>query len=234
MTAHDAATLAFYQANAETYVQARPAALAPELHDFLARLAPGSRILELGCGSGIDAQALQERGYDVVASDATPAMAALASARLGRPVRVMRFDELTDVAAYDAVIASAALLHVPREGLPGVLARIHSALKPGGWHFATYKTGAAAGVDEYGRFYNQLAQSDAEALYRAAAPWASLGCQQWDGVGYFSAPTRWLAMTAQRATAGPGSTRSAPRRRRPAPPAVRSATVAAPLSAQTG
>jgi SAM-dependent methyltransferase len=194
--AHDAATLAFYQANAAAYAAVRPAAPTPELLDFLPRLAPGSRILELGCGDGCDAQAMIARGFDVVATDASPAMAALASARLGRPVDVLCFDELAEDRAYDAIVACASLLHVPRAGLAGVLARIHAALRPGGWHYATFKTGGAPGFDDHGRYYNRLSEVDAARLY--ARPWATAEFRQWDGLGYFSAPARWLEVTAQR------------------------------------
>ena len=46
---------------------------------------------------------------------------ALGLARLGRPVQVMRFDELEADGQYDGVVAAYSLLHVPRAGLPAVL-----------------------------------------------------------------------------------------------------------------
>ena len=71
-------------------------------------------------------------------------MAAKAEARLGRPVKVMRFDELSEVETYDAVWANASLLHVPRGALGDVLALVFAALKPNGLHFASYKAGGVA------------------------------------------------------------------------------------------
>lgn len=41
-------------------------------------LRPGDGVLELGCGTGEDARTLGERGYSVTASDASPAMLAIA------------------------------------------------------------------------------------------------------------------------------------------------------------
>lgn len=64
-TGHDPDTLAFYNANGATYVLARPAGLARELQAFLPRLAPGSHVLELGCGSGADAEAMENAGFVV-------------------------------------------------------------------------------------------------------------------------------------------------------------------------
>ena len=109
------------------------------LADFMKALPTGAHILELGCGSGRDAEALLAHGFDVDASDGTPAMAAEAEQRLGRPVCIMRFDELSAVDAYDGIWANASLLHVPRAALSKILALVLRALKPGGLHFASYK-----------------------------------------------------------------------------------------------
>jgi hypothetical protein len=56
--------------------------------------------------------------------DGSPEMAAEAACRLGRPVETLRFDQLDEHDQYDAVWASACLLHVPKADLQGVLARI--------------------------------------------------------------------------------------------------------------
>ncbi len=54
-------------------------------------LPPGSRLLDLGCGTGIDALRFAELGYPVVATDWSPAMVARTQARIAAaalPVRV--------------------------------------------------------------------------------------------------------------------------------------------------
>jgi hypothetical protein len=78
-------------------------------------------------------------GFDVDPTDGTPEIARKAEERLGRCVRVMRFDELDAREVYDAIWASASLLHVPRSSLPEILAFVFEALKPRGLHFASYK-----------------------------------------------------------------------------------------------
>lgn len=110
-------------------------------------------------------------GFDVDPTDGTPEIAMRAEALLGRQVRVVRFDELAYIAAYDAVWANASLLHVPRALLPDVLAKVYAALKPGGLHFATYKAGGVEGRDSYGRYCNYLSAQDAAGLYGKSAPW---------------------------------------------------------------
>ena len=57
-------------------------------------------------------------------------------------------------AAFDGVWANACLLHVPRTALPGILAKVQRALRPGGVFYASYKAGEAEGRDRFGRFFN--------------------------------------------------------------------------------
>jgi SAM-dependent methyltransferase len=82
---------------------------------------PGSRVLELGCGTGEDARYLAARGVGVVATDQAPGMLALAAAKTaGLPVTCARVDVLTleaDAAVeaqapYDGVLADFGALNV--------------------------------------------------------------------------------------------------------------------------
>jgi SAM-dependent methyltransferase len=195
---YDPQTLDFYAGQAESYIGHRADKIDAGVAGFLERLAPRARILELGCGGGIDAAYMIALGFDVEPTDGVAEMAAQAEKRLGRPVRVMRFDELDAVEAYDAVIANASLLHVPVTGLTPILRRIWRALKPGGWHLATYKTASAESRDEHGRYYNYLSQDEADQQYNAAGDWSSIAYEQWAGVGYFSAPATWLKVVARK------------------------------------
>ena len=154
MSSFDELTLGLYSAQAKSYVGHRPDEIDPQIAQFLDLLIPGARILELGCGGGVDAVHIILRGFAVDPTDGVAEMAAIAEQRLTRDVRVMRFDELATVEAYDAVITNASLLHAPTEGLPAIYTSIWAALQPGGWHFATFKTGAASGYDRHGRYYN--------------------------------------------------------------------------------
>jgi SAM-dependent methyltransferase len=198
MSGFDVETLGFYAAHAKSYLGFRPDEVNSEIPGFLELLTPRARILELGCGGGVDAGYMLAKGFDVVPTDGVAEMAAEAEARLGRPVQVMRFDELDSIESYDAVIANASLLHVPIGELTPILARICRALKPGGWHLATYKTANGESRDEHGRYYNYLRRAEADAQYRAAGDWISLDYEQFDGVGYFSKPAQWLKVVARK------------------------------------
>lgn len=197
--AFDAATLDFYATEAPAYAASGSGSASRRLAGFLALLPRGARILELGCGGGRDAAAMIAAGFAVDATDGSPALAAQATRRLGRPVRVMRFDELAADAVYDAVWAAACLLHVPRAALPAVLARVHRALRPGGVHCASYKAVGVEGRDRLGRLFNQLTADALLAAYAQAGAWEVLDLTAYEGTGYDGVLVPWTAITVRRA-----------------------------------
>lgn len=194
---HDAQTIGFYDGEARKYAARYGYSNSPNLNRFLEILQPAAHILELGCGSGRDAAAMLARGFQVDPTDGSPEMAAEASRRLDRPVRALLFDELDSVDRYDGVWANACLLHEPVANLPDVLARIHRALRAGGWFYASYKAGQGEGRDRFGRYYNYPTQEELSAAYRSAADWHRVEITQKSGSGYDDQPTDWLIVFAQ-------------------------------------
>jgi len=198
MMAFDEATLHFYASEAPVYTASGKDGSFKHLEPFLDRLPAGASILELGCGGGYDAAFMLARGFDVHATDGVPEMADTAEARIGRPVAVMRFDQLDAEEQFDAVVAAAALLHVPRDSLGDVLGRVWRALKPGGWHIASFKAGGTEGRDRLGRHFNYLSPQQAEQYYREAGDWQSLEIAASIGGGYDGAQGPWIAVTVQK------------------------------------
>lgn len=196
--AFDPATLAFYDAEAPEYVASGKDGVSRWLARFMELLPPRARVLELGCGGGRDAEAMIAHGFDVEPTDGSTAIAAKAAQRLGRPVKVMKFDELSEVATYDAVWASASLLHVPSEALGRVLAQISRSLKPGGLHFASYKAGGIPARDRYGRYFNRPDRAALTEAYSRAASWEVISIVEYIGGGYEGGEGPWVAITARR------------------------------------
>lgn len=176
----DEETLKFYGGNAEAYARREITSRQARLTAFLAQLAPGASILELGCGAGSDTAEMLARGFMVRATDGSPEMAKVASRRLGRPVETLLFEELDETQAYDAVWANACLLHVPRPELANVLARIWRALKPGGFFYASYKVGDVDGRDTLNRYYNYPSPDWLRATYAEAGTWSALSIETGD------------------------------------------------------
>ena len=188
----DPDTIAFYQARAPHYVLKFGQTHSYQLDPFLDRLPPGGRVLELGCGGGQDAARIAARGFAVDATDGTPAMVAKANERWNVGARVMAFHELEAEARYDGVWAHASLLHAPREALPDVLARIHRALAPGGWFFASYKLGAEEGRDSLGRFYNFPTADWLAAQYAALPGWDHAETRHYTAGGFDNVERDWI------------------------------------------
>ncbi|MXP27375.1 methyltransferase domain-containing protein [Porphyrobacter algicida] len=193
----DPATLAFYEEQAQHYTTSFGQRPSRHLDGFLDRLAPGCTILELGCGGGRDTTRMIERGFVVDATDGSAAMAAKARERFGIAVRRMRFDELDAEADYDAVWANACLLHVARIDLPAVLGAIHRALKPGAWHFASYKLGDGEGRDLLGRLNNFPDRPWLEDAYRKAS-FTIVESEQFRGEGADGTLRDWLALAVRK------------------------------------
>lgn len=198
VAASDQATLDFYQREAPTYVANSKGGISRWLDDFARALPAGARVLELGCGGGGNAEKLLAQGFNVDATDGTPAMAAKAEERLGRTVKVMRFDELSDVSTYNGIWANASLLHVPRAALGDVLALVLEALKPGGLFFANYKVGRGPGRDGLGRYYNYPDKDTLIESYAQSGRWAMRSVTEYVGGGYDGVRGPWMAVTAQR------------------------------------
>ncbi|MDD9726990.1 class I SAM-dependent methyltransferase [Roseovarius sp. SK2] len=166
---HDDETIRVYGSEAARYADmTKNAGKDPALRLFLDHLAPGSRILDLGCGPGIASGIMASEGHAVTATDATPEMVALAEARPGVTARRATFDEIDEVAAYDAVWANFSLLHAPRADLPRYIAALATALKPGGLLHIGMKTGTGEHRDTLGRLYTYVTEAELSDLLTAA------------------------------------------------------------------
>ena len=147
MTDPRAATIAAYQADAAAYAAGVAALSAPvasavaaDREEFARRVGPGGRVLEIGSGPGRDARALEELGLSVRRTDVTPALVDLMRADgFAADVLDPRVDDLGG--PWDGVWANAVLLHLARDEMPVVLARLAAATRPGGALYLTVKEG---------------------------------------------------------------------------------------------
>ena len=194
----DSATLNFYNSTAEVYTSSGPGGTNRRLADFLSRLPAKAHVLDLGCGGGRDAERMIAEGFNVDPTDGSPAIAQTAAMRLGRPVRTLQFGELDAACIYDAIWASASLLHVPRQALPDVLRRVWQALKPNGLHFASYKVGETEGRDGHGRYFNYLSRDQLLSAYHKLGRWDVVQIDEYTGGGYEGQQGPWISIIARR------------------------------------
>ncbi|OEC98075.1 MULTISPECIES: class I SAM-dependent methyltransferase [unclassified Rhizobium] len=190
-------TASFYTDNAAIYAARERKLPRQRLDAFLATLPAGAAILELGCGAGQDAAYMFSHGFDVTPTDRSAQLAREAEKRLGKPVRVMRFEDLDATEIFDGIWAEASLLHVPRSALPDIFDRILRALKSGGIFHASFKAGEAEGHDKFGRYYNYPSASWIRDMLSVGG-WKNIAMTEADGGGFDGEPTRWLYVAAHK------------------------------------
>ncbi|MCL4799464.1 MAG: methyltransferase domain-containing protein [Burkholderiales bacterium] len=104
----------------------------------------GSRVLDLGCGTGRPiGEYVLARGFSLTGVDHSARMLALARERLPQGEWVeSTLEEFTPAGRFGAAIAWDSLFHVPRAHHPGVFRRVRNVLPPGG-RFALTVGGSA-------------------------------------------------------------------------------------------
>ncbi len=150
-------TLKYYAKNTEEFIASTlEADMSATQEKFLALLPKGAHILDLGCGSGRDSLCFLQQGFQVTAVDGSEELAKFASELIGQEVIVSDFKDLVlPTASFDAIWASASLLHVHSEALPDILAKVIDLAKPGAIFYMSFKYGDYEG-ERGGRYYTDL------------------------------------------------------------------------------
>lgn len=189
-------TLAYYDQHAAAYAEmTRQADMAASHRRLLERLRPGAHILDAGCGAGRDSLAFLQRGFRVTAFDGSAGLVQEARKLTGLPVELLRFEDMAFTGQFDAVWASASLLHLEPAALTRALTGLWDCLKPEGWLFASFKHGSGPRTEAAtGRFFNDMAPARLEALVHDTGGLVVELHQSQDVLGR---PDGWLSVLAQ-------------------------------------
>ena len=186
-------TRASYDLLAPRYAEVRRdrSVVEPHLHRFASLLAPGSLVLDVGCGPGFDAAALRERGLRVIGLDRSSGMLHSGLAEWPGPRVQADMRALPIRSGVGGLWVSASLLHLERDDVPGTLAGFRRVLAPGGWLYLSVKGGSGGGWDEkpYGvelpRWFTYWSGDELDAALERAAfevadrPDDHIGGQHW-------------------------------------------------------
>jgi SAM-dependent methyltransferase len=142
-------TIGYYNRHAAEFAaQTVDVDIEPIYRRFLPYVRSGGRILDAGCGVGRDTLVFAERGYEVVAIDASEEMVRLARERVGDrgAVHLMRFQDVHWRNEFDGIWNCASLLHVPTASFADIATRLAAALRPGGAWYMSFKVGVGERV----------------------------------------------------------------------------------------
>lgn len=160
-------TIAYYDKNAEKFCDAtKDADMSFCRNKFLCLLEQKNHIgekdtdgakrhiLDAGCGSGRDAKAFLDAGYQVTALDGSRKICEEAKKLIKQEVFCIEFEKLQFWQEFDGIWACASLLHVSYTQIRGVLKRFWDALKEEGILYASFKYGKGMRADGERVFYD--------------------------------------------------------------------------------
>lgn len=121
------------------------------LNDLVKVLKKGSKILDIGCGSGVPIDKfLLEKGFDITGIDISDEQIRLAKQNLPKgdfivgDMSQIQFP----VESFDAIVSFYAIFHIPREKHLSLFKKIYKLLKPEGYILVTMGAGEWEGMEE--------------------------------------------------------------------------------------
>ena len=144
LTKEEKLTIESYDLNAESWAAAhdQPEIFRTELN-YLRKLLPQGKLLEIGCGGGRDAQKLIRKGYDYLGTDISKGL--LEVAKKNNPGATFINKSVYDLDfpkdSFDGFWAAACLLHIPKSKIEVALQQIRRVVRNGGIGMISLKEG---------------------------------------------------------------------------------------------
>lgn len=193
-----------YSAFAQHYTNSISDVTPPEYFDFIKLIPQGGEVLDIGCAGGRDEKFLIENGFVPTGIDLSQEMLTIAKQAVPA-ARFLLMDALTlqfSEQSFDAVLASAVLLHLSRSDVPLAIQQIRLVLKPYGYLFIGVKEGIGEKhvIDKlsfgHTRLFTFFEQSEIESLIEKAGFKIKLSKRCTDEVGRDD--VSWIRIIAQK------------------------------------
>jgi ubiquinone/menaquinone biosynthesis C-methylase UbiE len=145
-----AESASYYDRNAQMYsdTNQNPADFIDEFLGLLKRQAPDKRqkILDVGSGHGINAEYMHSKHFDIIGIDLSKTM--LEYARKKYPHIEFRLGDMTKLPfqneTFDGILASYSVIHLPKDAISGVLAKLNVILKSNGIMYLSVQSGKSS------------------------------------------------------------------------------------------
>jgi len=146
-------TIEFYNKNAKKWeerVLATDNSYRLKIIKKFKKIIQNGKIIELGCGTGLDAILLTKNGYEYYGIDASKELLKIAKNNFSEGIfSQMDFEKILFQNSYfDGFWASASLLHLPKNKIKKVLVKIKKICKPGSTGFISLKIGEGEEFDK--------------------------------------------------------------------------------------
>lgn len=152
-------SIKYYEENAQNYFDTTVGYdVSPLYNLFLPYLFPRAKILDAGCGSGRDSKFFLTQNFEVTAFDGSQKIVELARHYTGLPVAHKTFVDINEYEEFDAIWASASLLHVPNSNLLSIMHKLKTALKPHGIWYMSFRYGEGE-HNEGDRYFNDQTEA---------------------------------------------------------------------------
>ncbi|MFH1073420.1 MAG: class I SAM-dependent methyltransferase [Nanoarchaeota archaeon] len=104
------------------------------INEFLALLPKNGKILDVGCGVGVDADYMMSEGFEVVGVDLSKEMLKMAKQKF--PKIDFRQQDIRELDfphnSFDGILASCSLIHISKKDVPTLFNKFHYMLKENG------------------------------------------------------------------------------------------------------
>ena len=137
--------------------------LQPIYERFERYLKPGTKVLDVGFGSGRDSLHFDAKGFEVVSIDFAQEVYNRGKILLNTEVLLVDVKDIRYKNEFEGIWASAVFFHFTEEALKDVLLKCSEALKDKGVIYISFKYGTEE-INRHGRYFNDFDESKFQRL----------------------------------------------------------------------